>query len=106
MTDLEKVSRLPQDDRVLLMPLVRTTRVFWTWAGLMAAIHVRHLEQDHPVHVLMPYADALRPLAAWFVQLWAESLGKRTDRQGEVIEAGPPPLPAVGATDQHGPRLQ
>ncbi len=38
MTDLEIVSRLPQDERVLLMPLVRTTRTFWRWAGLMAAI--------------------------------------------------------------------
>ena len=38
MNDLEKVSRLPQDERVLLMPLVRTTRVFWLWAGLMVAI--------------------------------------------------------------------
>ena len=38
MTDLETVSRLSQDDRVLLMPLVRTTRVFWIWAGLMAAV--------------------------------------------------------------------
>jgi molybdopterin-containing oxidoreductase family membrane subunit len=38
VTDLEIVSRLPQDERVLLMPLVRTTRTFWTWAALMAAI--------------------------------------------------------------------
>ena len=38
MTDLEIVSRLPQDERVLLMPLVRTTRVFWYWAFLMAAV--------------------------------------------------------------------
>jgi len=38
VTDLEIVSRLPQDERVLLMPLVRTTRVFWRWAILMAVI--------------------------------------------------------------------
>jgi Ni/Fe-hydrogenase subunit HybB-like protein len=38
VTDLEIVSRLPQDERVLLMPLVRTTKVFWRWAALMAAI--------------------------------------------------------------------
>ena len=37
MTDLDIVSRLPQDERVLLMPLVRTTRVFWIWLGVMAA---------------------------------------------------------------------
>lgn len=50
------------------------------------------------VQVLMPYSDALRDLAAWWVQLWAESLGKvRPDGS----HAGPTPLPAVGATDQH-----
>lgn len=38
MTDLETVSRLPQDERVILMPLVRTTRVFWRWAIVMVAI--------------------------------------------------------------------
>jgi molybdopterin-containing oxidoreductase family membrane subunit len=37
VTDFETVSRLPQDERVLLMPLVRTTRIFWIWAALMAA---------------------------------------------------------------------
>ncbi len=49
-------------------------------------------------HVLMPYADSLREMAAWFVQLWAESLGK-TRRDGS--HAGPTPIGAVGATDQH-----
>jgi molybdopterin-containing oxidoreductase family membrane subunit len=38
VTDLEIVSRLPQDERVILMPLVRTTRVFWRWAIVMVAI--------------------------------------------------------------------
>ena len=53
------------------------------------------------IHVLMPYSDRLREFAAWFVQLWAESLGKRVDRRGQPIFAGPTPLGAVGATDQH-----
>ena len=52
------------------------------------------------IHVLMPYNDALRDMAAWFVQLWAESLGKR--RIGSSDEhVGPTPLGALGATDQH-----
>jgi glucose-6-phosphate isomerase len=54
--------------------------------------HGRHIQ------ALMPYADPLRDLALWFVQLWAESLGKtRTDG----TFTGPTPLPALGATDQH-----
>jgi glucose-6-phosphate isomerase len=50
------------------------------------------------VQVLMPYADPLRDLALWFVQLWAESLGKL---QSDGVSVGPTPLPALGATDQH-----
>jgi glucose-6-phosphate isomerase len=46
----------------------------------------------------MPYADPLRDLALWFVQLWAESLGKL---QADGSPVGPTPLPALGATDQH-----
>jgi len=50
------------------------------------------------IHVMMPYSDALRDFAGWFVQLWAESLGKiRTDG----ASVGPTPLAALGATDQH-----
>jgi molybdopterin-containing oxidoreductase family membrane subunit len=37
MNDLEKVESLPQDQRILLMPLVRTTSWFWLWAAVMAA---------------------------------------------------------------------
>ena len=51
------------------------------------------------IHVLMPYSDPLRDLADWFVQLWAESLGKH--RQPSDKGLGPTPLGALGATDQH-----
>jgi glucose-6-phosphate isomerase len=71
-------------------------------AGLVAALHFLHdTQKGRSIHVLMPYADRLRSLAAWYVQLWAESLGKRFNRNGKRIECGPTPLPAVGATDQH-----
>lgn len=50
------------------------------------------------IQVLMPYADPLRDLALWFVQLWAESLGKI---RADGASVGPTPLPALGATDQH-----
>ncbi|HEU4800687.1 MAG TPA: glucose-6-phosphate isomerase [Gemmatimonadales bacterium] len=53
------------------------------------------------IHVLMPYSDRLRELAEWFRQLWAESLGKARDRRGALVNAGPTPVGAVGATDQH-----
>jgi glucose-6-phosphate isomerase len=53
------------------------------------------------INVLMPYTDRLREFAEWYRQLWAESLGKRLDREGRTVYTGPTPLAAVGATDQH-----
>lgn len=70
-------------------------------AATLAITLVSQARLGQNIHVLMPYADALRPLSAWFVQLWAESLGKRHDRDGAKVEVGPTPLPAIGATDQH-----
>ena len=51
------------------------------------------------IHVLMPYSDPLRDIADWFVQLWAESLGKHKTAGDPGV--GPTPLAALGATDQH-----
>jgi len=50
---------------------------------------------------MMPYANALYRTADWFRQLWAESLGKRVNLQGETVHTGPTPVSALGATDQH-----
>jgi glucose-6-phosphate isomerase len=43
--------------------------------------------------VMLPYADRLSRFAAWYVQLWGESLGKN----GE----GTTPVAALGPVDQH-----
>ena len=71
-------------------------------AGLLATVlHLADTELGARVQVFMPYADRLRGLAYWIQQLWAESLGKALDRDGRRVEAGPTPLPAFGAADQH-----
>lgn len=44
--------------------------------------------------VMMPYSSRLKYVSDWFVQLWAESLGKND-------YVGPTPIKALGATDQH-----
>lgn len=68
-------------------------------AGAFAVLQwLADVEFGKSIHVLMPYADALRDVSAWFVQLWAESLGKLGP---EGTGVGPTPLPALGATDQH-----
>jgi glucose-6-phosphate isomerase len=69
-------------------------------AGTFAALQfLADTKHGRHVQVLMPYSDALRDMAAWFVQLWAESLGKH--RQPGDDGVGPTPLAALGATDQH-----
>jgi len=52
-------------------------------------------------HVLMPYANQMYLMADWYRQLWAESLGKENDVDGETVYAGFTPIKALGATDQH-----
>ncbi len=59
-----------------------------------AAIQYAHLrEAGVSTSVVMPYSDRLRIFAKWFVQLWAESLGK----DGKGFTA----LAAAGPVDQH-----
>jgi glucose-6-phosphate isomerase len=71
-------------------------------AGILATLlHDADTRQQAPIQVLMPYSDRLRTFAAWFQQLWAESLGKAVDRDGRTVNTGPTPVPALGATDQH-----
>jgi glucose-6-phosphate isomerase len=50
-------------------------------------------ERGVKVSVMLPYSDRLSRFAAWYVQLWGESLGK----SGE----GTTPVAALGPVDQH-----
>ncbi|MFA4985531.1 MAG: glucose-6-phosphate isomerase [Candidatus Brocadiia bacterium] len=59
------------------------------------------LRKGYTNHVMMPYSSRLRDVADWYRQLWAESLGKRTDRAGRIVETGATPIKALGVTDQH-----
>ncbi len=53
------------------------------------------------ISVMMPYSSRLKYVSDWYVQLWAESLGKSEDLQGNHTHIGPTPIRALGATDQH-----
>ncbi|HEV7387855.1 MAG TPA: glucose-6-phosphate isomerase [Gemmatimonadaceae bacterium] len=68
-------------------------------AGVYAALQwLADTELRKTIAVFMPYSDPLRDYAAWFVQLWAESLGKKKQ---DGTSVGSTPLAALGATDQH-----
>src|SRR6185437_1783 len=69
-------------------------------AGVFATLQfLADTKLGRHIHVLMPYSDPLRDVADWFVQLWAESLGKHRTKGDPGV--GPTPLAALGATDQH-----
>lgn len=59
-------------------------------AALAVALH---RQRGTRVQVMMPYADRLGKFGHWYVQLWAESLGK--DGKGTT------PLACLGPLDQH-----
>jgi glucose-6-phosphate isomerase len=59
------------------------------------------LEKNVNQTVLMPYSSRLRNFSSWFVQLWAESLGKKENLEGKTLNLGLTPISAFGATDQH-----
>jgi len=70
-------------------------------AARYAALLYLLYRKGKPITVLMPYSSALRRLADWYCQLWAESLGKRQDMAGNDVFVGPTPIASVGVTDQH-----
>jgi glucose-6-phosphate isomerase len=61
-------------------------------AAVGAALAVT-LAETKSIAVMMAYADRLERFTRWYVQLWAESLGK----QGK----GTTPIAALGPVDQH-----
>ncbi|HVM81879.1 MAG TPA: glucose-6-phosphate isomerase, partial [Stellaceae bacterium] len=61
-------------------------------AAVGAALNVA-LAATKPIAVMMAYADRLERFTRWYVQLWAESLGK--DGKGTT------PIRALGTVDQH-----
>jgi glucose-6-phosphate isomerase len=62
-----------------------------------ASYYVMHKEQ-YPINVLFAYSDAFEEFGKWVVQLWGESLGKRT-RSAERV--GLTPISLIGSVDQH-----
>jgi glucose-6-phosphate isomerase len=58
----------------------------------LSSLFIENYKQ-YPLHVFMPYSSALKSFSSWFVQLWAESLGKNLK--------GFTPLACLGPVDQH-----
>lgn len=70
-------------------------------AYMYALLNTQAMKKGINISVMMPYADSLALTSEWYAQLWAESLGKRVNNNGEEIFVGPTPVRALGVTDQH-----
>lgn len=70
-------------------------------ALMTAVLQYIAMKKGKNISVMMPYSDRLRLISDWYCQLWAESLGKSVDRNGNVVHTGQTPVKALGVTDQH-----
>lgn len=70
-------------------------------ALLSALLQYLAMKKGKNISVMMPYADSLKYIADWYCQLWAESLGKAADKNGNPAFTGQTPVKALGVTDQH-----
>lgn len=81
---------------------LKNTDIRHNVAAQNALIHyLMDTQKGKNLTVMMPYSTRLRYISDWFVQLWAESLGKEHDNEGNKVNIGPTPIKALGATDQH-----
>ena len=88
------VEALRQGARSVVEAMLSTKRA-GDFAPAVGAAVVIGLAKERGIRatVMLPYADRLSRFAAWYVQLWGESLGKK----GE----GTTPVGALGPVDQH-----
>jgi glucose-6-phosphate isomerase len=81
---------------------LKNTDIFENIAAQNALIHyLMDTQKGKKLSVMMPYSSRLKYISDWFVQLWAESLGKEVNNNGEKVNCGSTPIKALGATDQH-----
>lgn len=75
----------------------------WINPAAMLAVVTHLLAEKHGKKqlVLFNYSESFQASVEWFRQLWAESLGKRCDLQGNEVRAGTTPVGASGPRDQH-----
>lgn len=81
---------------------LKNTNINENIAAQNALIHyLMDTQKGKNLSVMMPYSSRLKYVSDWYVQLWAESLGKNKDNNGNDVHVGPTPIKALGATDQH-----
>ena len=93
MLDLD-IAAVREGASLALKPVLGKKKAAEVPAALGAALAVALAEtKGKSISVLMAYADRLERFTHWYVQLWAESLGKNGK--------GTTPVAALGPVDQH-----
>ncbi len=81
---------------------LKNTDIYQNIAAQGALIqYLMDVKKGKNLSVMMPYSSRLKYVSDWYAQLWAESLGKEFNNNGEKVNIGPTPIKALGATDQH-----
>ena len=81
---------------------LKNTDIRHNIAAQNALIHyLMDTQKGKNLSVMMPYSSKLKYISDWYVQLWAESLGKNKDLDGNDVNVGQTPIKALGVTDQH-----
>lgn len=82
--------------------LLKNTDIYNNIAAQNALIHyLLNTQKGKNISVMMPYSSRLNYIPDWYIHLWAESLGKEIDNDGNIVNVGQTPLKAIGATDQY-----
>lgn len=96
--DIEEVTQGVRDMDFKL----RNSDIYSNIAAQNALIHyLMNIKKGKNISVMMPYSERLKFVADWYCQLWAESLGKENDKNGNKVNIGQTPVKAIGVTDQH-----
>ena len=96
--DIDKIIQGIKDIDLAL----KNTDIFENIAAQGALVqYLMDTKKGKNLSVMMPYSSRLKYISDWYVQLWAESLGKEFNNNGEKVNVGPTPIKALGATDQH-----
>ncbi|MBD3328777.1 glucose-6-phosphate isomerase [Candidatus Peregrinibacteria bacterium] len=67
----------------------------------LATIQYLLEKKGKSINIIIPYAQKLIKFADWYKQLLAESIGKKSNENGEDVFTGITPVNALGVTDQH-----
>ncbi len=84
-----------------ILERIKDTDIFNNPAAIPAIILLEFYKRGRNIFVLFPYSSKLYLLADWFRQLWAESLGKKENLAGDIINWGQTPVKSLGTVDQH-----